>query len=83
MRPLYGGTEGIREHVESHERLRELTELRHALDESVKLQSHYAGLLNRYDGGERLQFGSVQDWLDRLNICQLAPRAPLCKHWIL
>lgn len=37
-----------------------------ALEESVKLQSHYATLLNQYDGGERLQFESAQEWMDRL-----------------
>lgn len=37
-----------------------------ALDQSVKLQSHYAGLLNQYDGGSRLQFDSAKDWIERL-----------------
>jgi len=37
-----------------------------ALEESVKLQSHYAGILNDYDGGKRLQFADAQAWLDRL-----------------
>ncbi len=36
-----------------------------ALDESLKLQSHYALLLNMRDGGERLQF-DVESWLARL-----------------
>jgi hypothetical protein len=40
--------------------------LREALDESVKLQSHYAALLNDYDGGKRLQFATADDWLERL-----------------
>jgi len=38
-----------------------------ALDESVKLQSHYASILNQYDGGQRLLFASVEQWLDRLD----------------
>jgi hypothetical protein len=42
-------------------------ELRRALEESVKLQSHYAGLLNQYDGGERLQFESIEAWMKRLD----------------
>lgn len=42
------------------------TELRAALEEIVKLQAHYAGLLNGYDGGERHQFQSVEEWMDRL-----------------
>jgi hypothetical protein len=40
--------------------------LEHALDELVKLQAHYASLLNQYDGGERMQFASRHAWLDRL-----------------
>lgn len=40
--------------------------LREALEESVKYQSHYADLLNMYDGGERMQFADAQAWLDRL-----------------
>ncbi len=37
-----------------------------ALRELVQLQSHYAKLLNQYDGGLRTSFGSAQEWLDRL-----------------
>jgi hypothetical protein len=37
-----------------------------ALDESVNLQSHYAGLLNMHDGGQRMQFASGDEWLARL-----------------
>lgn len=44
----------------------ELTILRSALAESVKLQSHYAGTLNTYDGGHRIEFSDSQEWLDRL-----------------
>ena len=36
------------------------------LSESVKLQSHYAGLLNQYDGGARLQFKDAEEWIARL-----------------
>ena len=45
---------------------REIAELRHALAESVKLQSHYAALLNDYDGGKRMQFGTPEAWIERL-----------------
>lgn len=45
-------------------------ELECALVESVKLQSHYAQLLNGYDGGERMQFETAQAWLDRLRALQ-------------
>lgn len=44
----------------------EVQRLRHGLDESVKLQSHYAGLLDAYDGGHRIQFADAEDWLRRL-----------------
>jgi len=51
----------------SAERSRRMKEkLRAALEESVRLQSHYAGLLNRCDGGERLQFGSASEWIEQL-----------------
>ena len=38
-----------------------------ALDESVKLQSHYAGVLNAWDGGQRRQFSGAADWYQRLS----------------
>lgn len=40
--------------------------LRSALSESVKLQSHYAELLNMHDGGRRLRFASADEWIARL-----------------
>jgi len=40
-----------------------------ALEESVKLQTHYAELLNMHDGGERIGFKSVDAWIDRLREC--------------
>ena len=52
-------------------RLELLTE---ALRESLKLQSHYARLLNMYDGGERMEFPTVQAWLDRLAEVARRPR---------
>lgn len=42
-------------------------ELKIALAESVKLQSHYASLLNTYDGGERMIFKNAREWLERLH----------------
>jgi hypothetical protein len=47
-------------------------ELVKALEESVKLQSHYAVLLNGWDGGQRRPFGSAAEWLERLRECRLA-----------
>jgi hypothetical protein len=44
----------------------QLQELSDALERSVKLQSHYAELLNGYDGGRRLQFETADAWLLRL-----------------
>lgn len=41
-------------------------DLRTALAKSLKLQSHYATLLNSLDGGERMTFASVEAWLARL-----------------
>jgi hypothetical protein len=51
------------EHLES-----QLEQLQAALEKSVKLQSHYAELLNVYDGGRRLQFADAQAWLERLSL---------------
>jgi hypothetical protein len=50
---------------------------RRALEESVKLQSHYAALLNDYDGGKRLTFASADEWIARLEkIAALTPQNP-------
>ena len=45
-----------------------LTNLEYALEESLKLQSHYAELLNIRDGGERIKFPTVGSWLERLKL---------------
>lgn len=37
-------------------------ELESALRESLKLQSHYATLLNQYDGGKRIVFEDAEAW---------------------
>lgn len=39
--------------------------LEKCLEESVKLQSHYAELLNMHDGGERMVF-TKETWIERL-----------------
>ena len=41
-------------------------EIWHALEELVKLQSHYADLLNIYDNGLRMIFIDAEHWLERL-----------------
>ena len=49
-----------------------------ALDESVKLQSHYARLLNLYDGGQRLQFVDSTEWLARLETIAITTPTATC-----
>lgn len=51
--------------------------LRIALAESLKLQSHYATLLNNWDAGARRTFASREEWLQRLEELQLLPLATL------
>jgi hypothetical protein len=41
-------------------------ELYYALEESLRLQSHYATLLNQYDNGRRIEFNTIKDWCKRL-----------------
>lgn len=50
-------------------------ELRHALEESVKLQSHYATLLNMHDSGQRMTF-TADTWLERLTGKPTAEQRP-------
>lgn len=47
---------------------------RAALERLVKLQSHYAYLLNSYDGGKRIQFGDATAWRKRL--AEIDPPTP-------
>ena len=50
------------------ERLQKLVQkYQHALEESLKLQKHYAQLLNEYDGGGRIWFNNVDEWMARLD----------------
>ena len=51
-----------------------VAKLEKALTQSVELQSHYAELLNMHDGGQRLAFGNVEAWLDRLAALKDAPK---------
>jgi hypothetical protein len=46
--------------------------LRAALEQSVKLQSHYAHLLNDYDRGSRLTFEDADAWIARLTVNESA-----------
>ena len=45
-----------------------------ALRESLKLQSHYAKLLNQYDYGERMTFESAHQWIERLRATGTLPK---------
>lgn len=47
--------------------------LTNALDESVKLQSHYAEILNDIDGGRRMQFADHEAWMNRIMNLKMAP----------
>ena len=49
-----------------HTAEKERDTLRTALRESVLLQSHYAALLNQYDGGNRKGFANADEWIERL-----------------
>jgi hypothetical protein len=49
-------------------------ELLEALEKSVKLQSHYARLLNMNDGGKRMTFDSAASWMERLKSLEQAGR---------
>lgn len=51
-----------------------LMELRIALRESVKLQSHYAKLLNQWDGGHRIIFKNSDAWISRLRETETIPQ---------
>jgi hypothetical protein len=44
-----------------------------ALHESVKLQSHYAELLNMHDGGHRITFRDAAAWIARLRETGMLP----------
>jgi hypothetical protein len=46
-----------------------------ALEESVKLQSHYAKVLNLRDGGGRMTFATGQSWIERLLFLEEHPDA--------
>lgn len=48
-------------------------ELRIALRESVKLQAHYASLLNQWDGGQRMIFDNSEAWISRLRETNTLP----------
>jgi hypothetical protein len=41
-------------------------EVWYALEEAIKLQAHYAELINMHDGGQRIAFKTAKEFLDRL-----------------
>jgi len=72
-------------HAEMRAALYELGQLRgrvaRAIDESVKLQAHYATLLNQHDGGKRTVFASTEEWLARLDeVDEVAAAAAFVWH---
>jgi hypothetical protein len=52
-------------------------ELTKALTESLILQSHYANLLNWHDGGKRMTFANVREWVARLRKIGTFPKKPI------
>jgi hypothetical protein len=52
----------------------EAEDLRIALEESLRLQSHYAELLNMHDGGRRIGFKDVDAWIARLRETGTLPK---------
>lgn len=65
VRSLYTTLKAVGQKMADMERNEEA--LNHALEESLKLQSHYARLLNMHDGGERRQFDTPREWMDRIS----------------
>ena len=59
--PVYDQQDADNYHLATENR-----NLRKALEESVKLQAHYAELLNMHDGGKRMIFPTVDAWIERL-----------------
>lgn len=51
-----------------------LHELEIALSESLKLQAHYAEILNQYDGGKRRIFNDSEEWISRLRKTGTIPK---------
>lgn len=49
-----------------------------ALEESVKLQSFYANLLNHWDGGARIGFKDGAAWIARLREIGRLPNSAIC-----
>ena len=60
--------------VEAEEKLEaENKRLKEVLNESFKLQVHYAELLNMHDGGERIVFNSIEEFEIRVEQALAAP----------
>jgi len=51
---------------DAHEALTRIGGIADGLEGSVRLQSHYAAMLNAYDDGQRLTFQDGAAWLERL-----------------
>ena len=53
---------------------KEIKRLKQLLDESFRLQVHYAELLNMHDGGERIVFENVEQFEERLKALAAQPQ---------
>jgi hypothetical protein len=60
-----------------------IARLEDALERSVTLQSHYARLLNAYDGGTRLSFENAAAWMARLDALEVASTPALTSEEVL
>lgn len=55
-------------------------EIWYALVESIKLQSHYARLLNQHDGGARMTFADPNAWIERVRQTMSSISYEPCVH---
>jgi hypothetical protein len=53
-------------HAESKGHRERCAKLERGLIEALRLNKHYAQLLNEYDGGARMGFDRIEDWLERV-----------------
>lgn len=66
MRTLIGPNGELVIPRDAHEAGQVIGLLKLALEEALRLNAHYASLLNQYDSGNRRGFATMEDWLKRL-----------------
>ena len=59
--------------MKKNDAMQRIRDLEIALNESVKLQSFYAELLNEYDYGHRMTFKDADAWMARLRETKSIP----------